>query len=134
MITIVNRFSQFLLSPHFTLGLMVASFFAVGVILFTTSPIKLGPAGMLLAFAVFYVWFFALFLGVVHVARAFRRKPDDPGEKYRILSGRAATLAASWAFAPLILLALQSIEQLYLASAALVVAFEVLASVYILRR
>lgn len=131
---LVHKFSSFLLSAHFTLGLIIASFVAVGLIMFSTSPIGLGPAGMLMAFGVFYIWFLALFMGVAHVVRAVRRAHDEQDERRRFITGRAVVLAASWAFAPLILLALQSIGQLYIASIGLVLLFELLATVYIIRR
>lgn len=132
---LVQRFSQFLLSAHFTLGLMAISFVGVGSIVFSTSPVTIGPAGMLLAFGIFYVWFWALLMGLAHVLRAFWAKPqDDFGENRRTLSVRSVMLVAAWALVPLILLALQSIGQLYFASVGLVLLFGVLASIYIVRR
>lgn len=131
---IVQRFSQFLLSAHFSLGLMAASFIGVIFIVATTSPIALGPAGMLAAFGIFYVWFFALFMGGAQVTRALRSQHIPEEEGQRFITGRAVMLSAAWAFAPLIMLALKSIGQLDAISFSLVIIFEVLASVYIIRR
>lgn len=131
---LAQRFSHFLLSTHFTLGLMAISFVGVAGIVISTSPVTIGPAGMLLAFGIFYIWFLALLMGAAHVFQAFRTRPDEAAESQRRLGGRSIMLEAAWAFVPLILLALQSIGQLYFASVGLVLLFGILASIYIVRR
>lgn len=129
-----RQVSDFFLSVRFTLGSILFSFVGVVLVMTYTSPISLGPTGMLVAFAVFYVWFLTLFLGVAHIVRAVTGRHASEEEKQRTITARAVTLAAVWAFAPLICLALQSIGQLDVISIALVVLFEALAMVYIVKR
>lgn len=131
---LVQHLSQFLLSAYFALGLILTSLLGVIFIVTTTSPIELGPAGMLTAFGGFYLWFLALLLGVAHIIRAMTSRGASEEERQRTITSRAVMLAAAWAFAPLIMLALQSIGQLDIVSVGLVLVFEVLATVYIVRR
>lgn len=128
---LIQSLQRFFYSVRFTLGLMVSSLVGVILIMLNTSPLGLGPAGMLLAFAAFYLWFFSLFLGGVHVTKTLRRHEDNAPS---FMTGRLIMLSAAWAFAPLILLALQSIGQLEVVSLGLVILFEVLISVYIIKR
>lgn len=129
---IYKRTMMFLLSAKAALLYIVTSFIGVLLVMYNTSPIELGPSGMLAAFTVFYVWFFAMLLGVSHVVHAIRHKSDEGLPP--VLSGRAVMLSSVWAFAPLVALALQSIGQLDALSIGLVILFEILASIYIWKR
>lgn len=125
-----------LLSSKAILIYIIVTFSGVLLVMNYTSPIELGPSGMLAAFAVYYAWFFALFMGLAHVIRVarYRSGESDDADQSTAISGRAVMLAAVWGFAPLVVVALQSIGQLDVISIGLVLLFEAIASIYIIKR
>ncbi len=137
-----NAFLKIIASAPFAFVLFGISAISAGTILIVTSPLTLGPAGMLGAFLVFYVIFFSCMLLGLHAFISFKSRKqrtidtDDAIDKKQILylNLRQLSFAATWAFAPLIILALQSIGQLDMVSLLLLVIFECLATFYILKR
>jgi len=124
-----------LLSSKAILIYIIVTFSGVLLVMNYTSPIELGPSGMLAAFTVYYAWFFALFMGLAHVIRVARyRSGESDADQISAISGRAVMLAAVWGFAPLVVVALQSIGQLDVISIGLVLLFEAIASIYIIKR
>lgn len=113
------------------------SFGILGILLFQTNPSTITPLGILFVFLLFYtstlgVMTFFLYLGSRILDRLVRPVSKI---KIRILSEREAYLFGSvLAIAPIILLAMQSVEAVGLVDAGLVVLFELLACFYIWRR
>ncbi len=109
------------------------------VIFNSTDPISIGPAGI---FGVFLIMYFLsldiifIVLHLVHQLKARMKwgvKPDDPSYKppnYR----RSYYVASVLAFAPVFLLALQTIGQLQARDFVLVSIFIAIAVFYVLKR
>ncbi len=109
----------------------------LGILLFQTNPSTITPLGILFVFLLFYtstlgVVTFFLYFGSRILDRLVRPVSKI---KIRILSEREAYLFGSvLAIAPIILLAMQSVEAVGLVDAGLVILFELLACFYIWRR
>jgi|GEM_PF-6856792 len=113
-------------STSLLVGCGLSLFAIMTVLLSTTNPLSIGPNGILLFFLVLYL------LGVVIALAAIKG--------WQALFGRSVPnlksfyLASVTAFAPVMLLALNTLNQLQAIDAVLVVAFELLALFYIFRR
>lgn len=109
----------------------------IGVIV-TVSPLSAGPAGAMAVFLLMYLCFFALFLVGAHIYFLLRYRQDAPDEQHApqrpAPSSRVVAATATWAIAPIIILALSSLQQLDTVSVILLIVFEILASVYVFRR
>ena len=110
---------------------------ALGILLFQTNPSTITPLGILFVFLLFYtstlgVVTFFLYFGSRVIHRLMR---PVSSLKVRILSEREAYLFGSvLAIAPVILLAMQSVEAVGFVDIGLILLFEVLACFYIWRR
>ena len=118
----------------FVFLIFIASLVGVIFVLQTTSPLKLGPQAMLLAYGSFYLLLFTTMLLLLRVWSFFKNsfmQTKQTTEQPRELS---VMLAALFALGFLIILALQSIGQLDIVSCLLVLLFEGIACFYILKR
>ncbi len=135
------RIKNWAQSAYFAAVLFLSSICGVLIVLGTTSPASLGATGMLFAFGLFYIFFFAIFLLFIHIIQILfiRRQLKINDDEFKTIRGQISlsrhySIAATLAFAPVILMALRSIGQLDMMSTALVTAFEIVAIFYILKR
>jgi hypothetical protein len=140
MVEVKERFFQLVQSFGFVATVFLISLGGVLFILISTSPLDLGPQGMLLAYGTFYLLFFTTALLCIRLWRGLRRRLQPDREvrpipvTHRYSTGTHVMLAALFALGLLIMLALRSIGQLDIVSLLLVVAFEAIACFYILKR
>lgn len=128
-------------STFFAFLLLIISVGGVIIIFISTSPANLGATGMLFAFGLFYILFFAIFLLLIHIVQIVfvRHRTQLKGDELKPIrrqlpGGKHYAIAVTLAFAPVILIALRSIGQLDAMSAFLVAMFEIVAIIYILKR
>lgn len=105
--------------------------FLIAYVLSQTSPIDVGPVGILIVFLLLYGFFLSLFFLIIHltleVAKRLRSKSHLPIRKIYYL-------ASVIAFMPVFLLALNSIGQLKVLDTVLVLSLVIVASFYVVRR
>ena len=121
-----------------TIGILsLISLGVLGVLLLTTNPSTISPLGILFVFLLLYtstlgVLTYFLYFGSRSI-RHFTRVLT--GRAVRVMTGREAYLFGSvLAIAPIILLAMLSVDAMTLTDVSLVIVFEVLACFYIWRR
>ena len=104
----------------------------------TTNPATVGPTGMLMVFFILYVFWASLFFIVFHIGFNFigPRVQGRVKGKYtlHIKRQRAYYVASILAFAPVLILAMQSVNQLTIRDILLVILFVSLAIFYVLKR
>lgn len=105
----------------------------------TTDPISIGPAGILLVFILLYVFFASCLFIILHVGlgmigKVVLRHKTIEHRKWSLGVRKSYYVASILAFAPVCLLAVQSIGQLELRDVALVVALTAIAIFYTLKR
>lgn len=117
-------------------GLLSWSFILSGILIVSTlivlllnlfNPIQIGPNGILVFFVLVYLLIFLIVLSVLRVVQGVIKK-------YRQSTQKLVYLAAVVSFAPVMLMALSSINQLQVLDVALVFVLEVLAIFYVSRR
>ncbi len=116
---------------------------SLGVLLYmwnTTNPATVGPFGILLVFIVLYVFWLSVFFVFLHIGFLLLRKTSLLDSLRRRRQGKvfrthiAYYVASILAFAPVLILAMQSVNQLTLRDVGLVVLFIGLMIFYILKR
>jgi hypothetical protein len=121
-------------------GLM--PFFCIGAlfVLFNISnPVDIGPAGILIVFILIYLFcassfFVFLHFGVGLLSRFVSSRKSIDHRHWQIGVRRAYYIASALAFAPVVLLAMQSVGQLQIRDVLLVTILEILAIFYIVKR
>lgn len=113
--------------------------FAILVYLWsTTNPATIGPAGMLLVFLLLYIFWASLFFIVLRLVSHLL--PRGTGgtvffiPRLKIRHQQSYYIASILAFIPVLLLAMQSVNQLTLRDIFLVFVFVSLAIFYVLKR
>ncbi len=106
----------------------------------TTNPGTVGPLGILFVFILLYLFWASIFFILLHLGFAIFRKSN----LFRIFMSRRENKPFNWklsyyvasiiAFMPVLLLAMQSVNQLTIRDVLLVLGFTGLAIFYILRR
>lgn len=106
----------------------------------TTNPGTVGPLGILFVFILLYLFWASVFFILLHLTFAIFRKTN----LFRIFMTRRENKPFNWklsyyvasiiAFMPVLLLAMQSVNQLTIRDVLLVLGFTGLAIFYILRR
>lgn len=109
-------------------------------ILNSTNPGTIGPLGILFVFILLYLFWASLFFIILHLIFAFFRKSS----LFRIFMSRRENKPFNWrlsyyvasiiAFMPVLLLAMQSVNQLTVRDVLLVLGFTGLAIFYVIRR
>lgn len=123
-------------------GYMIPFFALIGLfyIWSSTNPSSVGPGGILVVFMLLYIFWVSVFFGLLHFGHALLVKFDllykvvmrRGQSKYRSL--RAYYIASILAFAPVLLLAMQSVNQLTARDILLVFLFVSLAIFYVMKR
>jgi len=124
---------------------LVYSLFVVSVVLLvytwnTTNPTTTGPLGILVVFVLLYLFWLSLFFAVLHLGFVAMQKTGlfkiimkrREGRPFK--HGLAYYIASIVAFMPVLLLAMQSVNQLTLRDFILVFLFVVLAVFYVVKR
>lgn len=109
----------------------------LGIILNQTSPSTITPLGILFVFLLFYTSTLGVVTFFLYFGSRLLQKLAAPVSRirFRILTLRESYLFGSvLAIAPIILLAMQSVEAIGLADIGLILLFELLACFYIWRR
>lgn len=115
----------------------------LGIILYVwqiTNPTSIGPAGILGVFLLLYLFWTSLFFVIVHIMMTFlHRLPvlrhiSKTSKSAKARSYVAYYTASILAFAPVLILAMQSVDQLTWRDITLVVVFVGLAIFYVLKR
>lgn len=106
----------------------------------TTNPGLVGPLGILLVFVLLYLFWASIFFAILHIGfaifkktnlfRIFMTKREDHPFNWRL----SYYVASIIAFAPVLLLAMQSVNQLSIRDVLLVLLFSGLAIFYVTRR
>ncbi len=105
-----------------------------------TNPATISPLGILSVFVLLYFFWLSIFFIILHAGFILFKKTNvlrffTAGKKAKPLKPRAAYYIASiLAFMPVLLLAIQSINQLTLRDILLVFLFVLLAIFYVLKR
>lgn len=114
---------------------MYASPFVLGFLIFwllnVTSPLDIGPAGILGVFLLFYVFCLSLFFLVIGIIVKLLPRV---GIRAKLEVRKIYYLATVIAFLPVFLLALNSIGQLSFLDIILVAGFTLVAGFYVVRR
>lgn len=121
---------------------LVPFFALLGLLAITTQtdPVKVGPAGVLLAFLLVYilcVWvsFLVLSIGLSWVSRLFLKKKGGLlSKEFSIGTKKAYYIATIISFVPVIFLAMRSFSELRVLDVGLVVAFVALAVFFVVKR
>lgn len=106
----------------------------------STDPVTAGPGGILLTFVVIYLIVASLLFTILHwgvrvvSSQIIKRRKQVTARSYRVGVRKAYYIASVVAFAPVLLLALNSVRQLNASDVALVSLFLVLAIFYITKR
>lgn len=119
------------LKQYFPYALPILSFVGLTILLNATNPLDVGPAGILLVFGFAYVFISSslyLLLTLLLILVAYFMTINVPTKR------KLYYLASILAFAPIFLLALNSIGQLELKDFVLVMSLVGLAGFYVLRR
>ena len=109
-------------------------------ILFNVSnPVDIGPAGILSVFILIYLFFASCFFVLLHfgvgiLSRLVAKRRTIDHRHWQIGVHRAYYIASALAFAPVVLLAMNSVGQLQTRDVILVFVLEVLAIFYIVKR
>jgi hypothetical protein len=109
-------------------------------ILFNVSnPVDIGPAGILSVFILIYLFFASCFFVLLHfgvgiLSRLVAKRRTIDHRHWQIGVHRAYYIASALAFAPVVLLAMNSVGQLQARDVILVFVLEVLAIFYIVKR
>lgn len=106
----------------------------------TTNPGLIGPLGILLVFVLLYLFWASIFFAIIHVGFVFFKKTN----LFRVFITKSEGHSFNWklsyyiasiiAFAPVLLLAMQSVNQLSIRDILLVLLFTGLAIFYVTRR
>lgn len=104
-----------------------------------SNPVDIGPGGILLVFILIYLLcvslvFIMLHFGISLASRFVASRSSIAQRQWRIGVRKAYYVASALAFAPVILLAMQSVGQLQLRDILLVSFLEALAIFYIVKR
>ena len=124
---------------------LVYSLFGVSVILLiyiwnTTNPATAGPLGILFVFVLLYLFWLSLFFAALHLGFIAMQKTGLFKIIMKRREGRpfkhwlAYYIASILAFMPVLLLAMQSVNQLTLRDFILVLFFVILAIFYVIKR
>lgn len=116
-----------LLSWSFILGGILLVSLCLILLLNLFNPIQIGPNGILVFFILVYLLIFLVVLSILRIAQSVFKKRQQSTQKL-------VYLAAVVSFAPVMLMALSSINQLQVLDVALVFVLEVLAIFYVSRR
>lgn len=119
--------------------LPVTSFVAIFALLQITDPLSVGPAGILLVFVLIYIFFLSgifilLHAGLGIISRFIGARRTVAPRVWSLGVKRSYYVASIVAFAPVCLLAIQSIGQLQLRDVALVGLLCSIAIFYVLKR
>lgn len=111
----------------------------LGIVFSSTNPVDIGPLGVLMVFCLLYVCvasflFVLLSGGVAIVARLSGERINALGRRWRVDVRRAYYIASVTAFAPVMLLGLNSVGQLNIQDVVLVGILLSLAIFYIVKR
>ena len=114
-------------------SLMIVSVIGLSLLLNLTSPSNIGPMGILVFFIMLYIIFLGLFSFFLHIigriSAGFLKRP------LRFIDfKRSYYYATVLAFAPIILIAQQSIGRVGFFEFILVIVFEIIACIYISKR
>ena len=112
---------------------------ALFVLFNVSNPVDIGPGGILFVFVLIYALFASSFFILLHfgvgiVSRLVSRTKTIDHRHWQIGVHRAYYIASALAFAPVIILAMQSVGQLQLRDVILVTVLEALAIFYIVKR
>jgi hypothetical protein len=117
-------------------------FFCIGAlfVLFNVSnPVDIGPGGILIVFVLIYLFFASSFFILLHfgvglLSRVVAARKSIDHRHWQVGVRRAYYVASALAFAPVVLLAMQSVGQLQIRDVLLVTFLEILAIFYIVKR
>ncbi len=105
----------------------------LGYVAMTTRPDTIGPVGMLIVFVLLYLFWVGIFVFFTDVLFALRRRLT--GKTTRRNGGlRAYYVASILAFVPVLILAIQSVNQLTVRDLLLVVGLVAMAIFYVIKR
>lgn len=128
-------------SQYYKLTYLLPFISALGLFLMLTltNPLTAGPGGMLVVFFLAYIFsasvlFIILHWGVGFVTRLMSRSKRFNVREWSIGVRKAYYIASVLAFAPVLLLAMQSVGQLQIRDIVLMVAFVSIAIFYVLKR
>lgn len=128
-------------SHYYKLTYLLPLVSALGLFLMMTltNPLTAGPAGMLVVFFLAYVFcasvlFIVLHWGVSFVTGTMSRSQRFNVREWRVGVKKAYYTASIVAFAPVLLLAMQSVGQLQVRDIVLMIAFVAIAIFYVLKR
>jgi hypothetical protein len=130
----MNKFLKVMvtLMPFACIGLLF--------ILFNVSnPVDIGPGGILIVFVLIYLFFMSSFFVILHfgvglLGRFVSSRRSIDQRHWQVGVRRAYYIASALAFAPVVLLAMQSVGQLQARDVLLVTILEILAIFYIVKR
>lgn len=119
--------------------LPIATLLGLFLLFNISNPVDIGPGGILLVFVLIYLFFVSSFFIVLHfgvglASRLIAKRRTIDHRHWQIGVRRAYYIASALAFAPVVLLAMNSLGQLQLRDALLVLFLEVLAIFYIVKR
>lgn len=106
----------------------------------TTNPATINPAGILAVFILLYFFWLSIFFIILHASFILLKKTNiikliTTKRKTKLFKGRTAYYVASiLAFIPVLLLAIQSVNQLTVRDILLVFLFVLLAVFYVVKR
>jgi hypothetical protein len=121
----------------------IAPIIFLGILLYTwqtTHPASVGPAGILGVFLLLYLFFTSLFFTIVHITlylihqSPLLNKYINMKKRKNLKKHVAYYTASILAFAPVLILAMQSVNQLSWRDVGLVIIFVCLAIFYVVRR
>ena len=109
------------------------------VIFNVSNPVDIGPGGILIVFVLIYLFFASCFFILLHfginiLSRYLARRKSIDHRHWQVGVRLAYYIASALAFAPVVVLAMQSVGQLQLRDVLLVTVLEVLAIFYIVKR
>ena len=104
-----------------------------------SNPVDIGPGGILIVFVLIYLFFASSFFVLLHfgvgvLSRFVSSRKSIDHRHWQIGVRRAYYIASALAFAPVVLLAMQSVGQLQVRDILLVSFLEILAIFYIVKR
>lgn len=130
-----------MLSRYYRLTYFLPVVSALGLFLMLTytNPLSAGPSGMLVVFLLAYllcasILFIVLHWGVGFVTKLLSRSKKLNIREWRIGVRKAYYIASVIAFAPVLLLAMQSVGQLQARDVVLMLVFVSMAIFYVLKR
>lgn len=119
------------LTTPVTMGLPFVWLAAIFIVFNFTSPLRVGPAGILLVFALFYAFISSLMFALLRIGLAVWVRVTGKAD---ISSRRLYYLASVVAFGPVFLIALNTLSRLGIVEVILVLLLVGIGSFYVLRR